>query len=285
VSDGGKMNLDFGISTMVYYQKPIEKLLPHLIKSKIDTIEIRPGQNHFQPQEISELLKLKKRLDQKGIIVKAIHMPMNGVDISHPQEYERIKSVREIEKAILMAYHLRADLVVVHPGAIVNNSDDRKKRIYLSVESLKEIMDFSRNWNIRIALENTPPGRIGDKLEEIQLILEIISSKALGICLDTGHYLLNNPEIEQGKLNLYKILINWQTILFHIHLHDNDGMHDLHLLPQEGIFPWTSFISFLREINYQGTLIIEPKEKDDLTDYLNRIFMVRDKIRSLVQDQ
>ena len=43
------MNANFGISTMVYYQKPIEKLLPYLAKEKIDIIELRPKKDHFNP--------------------------------------------------------------------------------------------------------------------------------------------------------------------------------------------------------------------------------------------
>ncbi len=278
------MNVNFGISTMVYYHKPIERLLPYLVKEKINIIELRPKKNHFNPQEINELLKLKKKLEQKEIKAVAMHMPMDGVDISHSQTYERIKSVREVEKAVLMAHHLGAELVIVHPGAKVNNPDGKENRLKLCIESLKEIVDFCQNWKIKIALENTLPGRIGDKWEDIQLIKEKIPSKDLGICLDTGHYLLNYPEIEQGILNLDKFAINWQDDLFHIHLHDNDSKYDLHLLPQEGHFPWPSFMSFLRKNDYRGVLIFEIKEQDNLNlnNYLNRVTKASNKIKSLI---
>jgi sugar phosphate isomerase/epimerase len=276
------MNVNFGISTMVYYQKPVEKLLPYLAKEEIDIIELRPKKDHFNPQKISELFKLKKQLEQKKISVRAIHMPVDGVDISHIQTYERIKSVREVEKTVLMAHHLGTDLVVVHPGAKVDNSDDKEKRLALSIESLKEIMDFCQNWKVKIALENTLPGRVGDKWDDIQLIKEKIPSKDLGICLDTGHYLLNYPEIGQGVLNLDKIPINWQENLLHIHLHDNDSKHDLHLLPQEGYFPWPSFMPFLSKIDYKGVLIFEIKKQKDLANYLNQVVTLIDKLKNLV---
>jgi sugar phosphate isomerase/epimerase len=276
------MNVNFGISTMVYYQKPVEKLLPYLIKEKIDIIELRPKKGHFNPQETNELLKLKKLLEHKKISVKAIHMPVDGVDISHPQTYERIRSVREVEKVVLMAHHLGTDLVVVHPGAKVDNSDDKDKRLALSIESLKEIIDFCQDWKVKIALENTLPGRVGDRWEDVQLIKETISSKDLGICLDTGHYLLNYPEIRQGVLSLDKVPISWEDSLLHIHLHDNDSKYDLHLLPQEGCFPWPSFMSFLSEIDYKGVLIFEIKKQNDLINYLNRVVTVIDKLKNLV---
>ncbi len=269
------MKLELGLSTMVYYQEPIEKLLPYLISSKINYIEIRPREGHFQPQKLEEVISLKKKLARMNIFVKSIHMPMNGVDISHPQEYDRIKSVREIEKMVLIAFHLGADFVVVHPGAMVNNYNDREKRLQLSIESLKEIIDFSQDWKIKIALENTPPGRVGDKWEEIQKIIEIIASANLGICLDTGHYLLNYHEHLSHELNLDHIPIDWLNKLIHIHIHDNNGKQDLHLLPGGGVFPWSFFMDFVRKINYKGILVMEPKEQYELQgclDEINNIF-------------
>lgn len=265
------MKLEFGLSTMIYYQEPIAKLLPHLKNSEITNIEIRPKSGHFQPQKLEEVIKLKNKLEKTNIFVKSIHMPMNGVDLSHPQEYDRIKSVREVEKTILMAFHLGADFVVVHPGAMVNNFDDKENRLKLSIESLKEIVEFSQEWKIKVALENTPPGRVGDKWEEIQQIIEIVSSENIGICLDTGHYLLNYHHYLHNEINLDHIPVDWQKKLIHIHIHDNNGKQDLHLLPTEGIFPWPSFMNFIRKINYKGILVFELKEQYELRPYLDRI--------------
>lgn len=265
---------------MVYYQEPMEKLLSYLKKNDIDNIEIRPKEGHFHPQNIKDLLRIKKRLIQTGIIVKAIHMPLNGVDISHPQQYERIKSVREVEKAVLMAYHLEVGLVVVHPGGKASDSKDRENRLNLSIESLKEITEFAENWNIRITLENTLPGRIGDKWEEIKQIIESMSYTGLGICFDSGHHLLNYPETGQGRLDLNKIPIDWQKYLWHLHIHDNDGKRDLHKLPGEGQFPWGSLFSFLKEIDYRGALIFEPKQQNELFNYLPKIIASWQKINS-----
>lgn len=256
---------------MIYCQEPIEKLLPYLVKSKINIIEIRPKESHFHPQEIKDLLKLKKKFVQTDITVQAVHMPLNGVDISHPQQYERVKSVREVEKVVLMAYHLGVGLVVVHPGGEVSDSKDRENRLYLSIESLKEIVEFAQNWDIKIALENTLPSRIGDKWEEIKQIIETISCPSLGICFDSGHHLLNYPEIAQGRLDLDRVSINWQKYLWHIHIHDNDGKCDLHWLAGEGQFPWVSFLSFLKKIDYRGVLIFEPKQQNELLSYLHKI--------------
>ena len=267
---------------MVYFQEPIEKLLPYLKKSGINSLEIKPKEGHFCPQDIKDLQRLKKKFVRAEITVEAIHMPLNGVDISHSQQYERVKSVREVEKTILMAYHLGVGLVVVHPGGKVSDFTDRENRLKLSMESLKEIGEFAQSWDIKIALENTLPDRIGDKWEEISTIIETLSYPSLGICFDSGHHLLNYPETAQGKLGVEKIPINWQKYLWHIHIHDNDGKHDFHWLPGDGKFPWVSFMSFLKEIDYRKTLIFELKKQNELPYYFNKVASVWQKLNSYI---
>ncbi len=272
------MNLNFGISTMVYYHEHIEKLLPYLADWQIKNIEIRPHIRHFEFQDSNFIDHIKKKINHYGILVKAIHMPMNGVDISYPEEYDRIKSVREVEKTVLVAHRLGAGLVVVHPGGMCNNFSDRGKRLKHSINSLTEIVEFCEQWNVKLAIENTPPGRLGDQWEEINKIITEIISENIGICFDTGHYILNKKNTDKVELNLEKEPINWQKNLFHIHIHDNDGKQDLHQLPGKGHFPWTSLTNFLQKIEYKGFLILEPKDQLDITSYLNKIKKVSDSL-------
>lgn len=268
------MNLKFGISTMVFYHENIRKLLPVLSSFGIYNIEIRPNVNHFECQDPKTIEELKKEFKHYNISVKSIHMPTNGVDISSLEEYDRVKSVREIEKAIITAMKLNSKLVVIHPGGKCNSIIDRETRMNKCITSLTEIVEFGSQWGIKVALENTLPGRLGDHWSEIQHILETISSKYLGICLDTGHYLLNQESTEKGTLRLDKEPIDWKKNLLHIHIHDNDGKTDLHLLPEEGCFPWNQLLSCLKNIQYQGYLIIEPKEQVQLEKYLNKVKQV-----------
>jgi len=277
------MSLNLGISTMVFYHENIEKLLPYLAEWQIKIIEIRPRIDHFEYQDIDSIDQLKKQIDYFNISVKAIHMPMNGVDISHPEEYDRVRSIREIEKTIMVTLRLGAKLIVIHPGGSCSSPDDREKRMHHCVNSLTEIEEFCQSWNIKLAIENTPPGRLGDRWEEIQQIIERIPSEHLGICFDSGHYLLNQKHDERGELNLDREPINWQKYLLHIHIHDNDGKEDLHLLPGGGCFPWASLISYLKEIQYHGALIIEPKEQIQLPHYLDKIKDTFDQLEAFAK--
>ncbi|MBN2395146.1 MAG: sugar phosphate isomerase/epimerase [Candidatus Atribacteria bacterium] len=265
--------MDFGISTMIFHREYIGKLLPYLNQWNIKLIEIRPHTGHFELQDSHLIEQLKEKIDYFKISVSAIHMPMNGVDISHLEEYERVKSIREIEKTIVAAFRLGAELVVVHPGGKYSNNGERKQKLKLAIMSIREIAEFCQEWNIKLAVENTLPGRLGDNWEDIQQIIQEIHSEYLGICLDTGHYLLNHKS-DKNNFELGEEKINLPQYLMHIHIHDNDGRKDLHLLPGEGCFPWSLFLNYLSKIKYQKALIVEAKEQDQIPAYFDRILGV-----------
>jgi hypothetical protein len=51
---------------MVYYQEPLEKLLPYLHNCNIKIIEIKPKIGHFQPQQLEEVIELKRNYSRVG---------------------------------------------------------------------------------------------------------------------------------------------------------------------------------------------------------------------------
>ncbi len=48
--------------------------------------------------------------------------------------------------------------------------------------------------------------------------------------------------------------------LISIHVSDNDGKEDLHLLPFEGNIPWVKVVRALRDIEYGGPFVYEIRE-------------------------
>lgn len=45
--------------------------------------------------------------------------------------------------------------------------------------------------------------------------------------------------------------------LFHVHIDDNNGLRDQHLVPGEGSFDFPSFLADLGEVGYAGLLAVE----------------------------
>ena len=77
-----------------------------------------------------------------------------------------------------------------------------------------------------------------------------IGSERLGICLDTGHTHVNGEDPAQAVREL-------KDIPLHIHIDDNNGDSDAHMIPGAGSIDYAPFVSALRDIGYQGFVSAE----------------------------
>lgn len=69
-------------------------------------------------------------------------------------------------------------------------------------------------------------------------------------CLDTGHAMISGS----GCTHMLKELGHRNRTL---HIHDNNGMSDMHQAPGRGKINWKQFAEALREVQYQGTFNFE----------------------------
>jgi sugar phosphate isomerase/epimerase len=77
-----------------------------------------------------------------------------------------------------------------------------------------------------------------------------IKSDRLGICLDTGHAAVNRENLAQSVRAL-------KGVRLHVHVDDNGGESDAHMIPGEGGIDYTPFVEALEEIGYVGFLSAE----------------------------
>lgn len=213
--------MNIGISSMLAMPGNLFDFLKYIEKSNFKKVEIRLRKSHWDFDMVENINKIKKY----KIKINSIHSPMNAC-ISSPDRYERIKSIREIEKAILIAYHLNAKFVIVH-GDTKNNYSIKDKAIYI-LESLDELVDFANNYGIILLLENLFHPRINSDPDEIYKIVEKYPSENLGICLDLGH-------LSIASYNYFNLSKNFLKRVRSVHLNDNiNGIKDNHLLPGMG---------------------------------------------------
>src|SRR5665811_2467314 len=178
--------MNFGISTMPLEDYQLQSKLTLLKEAGIEYLEVKPKEGHFNYYDPKYLDEMSKEFKGNGIKVISMHMPTHGADISMIEEYDRVWSVREVEKTALALLRLGGEILVVHPGSEIKDEKTRKARREKSKQSLEEILKFCEQWGIKIALENTLPGKTGDSIPEILEIVKKFDSKNLGICLDTG---------------------------------------------------------------------------------------------------
>ena len=108
---------------------------------------------------------------------------------------------------------------------------------------IKDICDYAKSLNMKVAFENT---KIKGYLD---YVMDNIDNDNVGVCFDSGHCHAHfNDELDFEK---------FKNRIFAVHLHDNDGLDDLHLLPFDGTIDWEHTIKRLKESNYEGSITLE----------------------------
>jgi sugar phosphate isomerase/epimerase len=159
--------------------------------------------------------------------------------------------VAEYKKAISSCSTHGIPTVVMHLTA----GDDPSPLTGRGIDRMKRLVDLAESKAIQIALENVKHP------EYLDAVFTEISSARLGFCYDSGHDYLHRPE---GR----SLLARYGNRLMALHLHDNDGAGDRHLIPGEGGIDWSLVKDDLNRVNYDGPIALEVT--NEFSDYKDR---------------
>ncbi|MCL2195470.1 MAG: sugar phosphate isomerase/epimerase [Oscillospiraceae bacterium] len=99
---------------------------------------------------------------------------------------------------------------------------------------------------VNIAVENM---RFGLSLDYVELLLETFDSPRFGYCFDSGHW--------NARRRDFDWLTRWPERLMALHLHDNHGVDDEHLLPGDGTIDWPALMQKIAATGYTGATALE----------------------------
>ena len=77
-----------------------------------------------------------------------------------------------------------------------------------------------------------------------------INSDNFKLCLDTGH------ELSLGLSPAEAVRLAGKDLQV-LHVHDNDGNRDRHLIPGMGVADWMDFYKALNEVGFDGVFSLE----------------------------
>ncbi|MEJ2567507.1 MAG: sugar phosphate isomerase/epimerase [candidate division WOR-3 bacterium] len=220
----------FVISTTITNDRDVFSGIKVIGESSFRFVEIRCEKGHFDYEDKEEIKKVKTLLKKKSLSCISLHPPL-WVDIANREEWTRVKSLREVEKVILVAERLKAPRVILHPG---KSAGDMKK----SIESIAELVEFGEEFDTEIILENTSPGNFGSKIDDLRFLSDEFE---LPVCVDTSHASAKEDILNQ-MLRLFEDRIE------HFHLSDSikKGSDD-HLIPYEGKIVWEPILKYLKD--------------------------------------
>jgi sugar phosphate isomerase/epimerase len=125
----------------------------------------------------------------------------------------------------------------------VSSGDNPPPYGQLGLDRFKRIIEKAEKNDIIIALENLR------KPKYLDFVFDNIKSDKLKFCYDSGHNNCFTPNIDY--------LTKYGDKLVALHLHDNDGTCDQHLLPFNGTIDWKQIMEQLKKNSYRGALSLE----------------------------
>ncbi|MBN1555690.1 MAG: sugar phosphate isomerase/epimerase [Phycisphaerae bacterium] len=193
----------------------------------------------------------------------------NDLDPSNPDESARRTAVDVFKSEGDLALELGGPLVVVHCAGIVPENHvvtEKEKRLRWDQlrKSAAELADYGEKQQVRYALENLPPYHfVGSDVSALHTLLEELHSPYLGMCFDVAHAnLLCDPVPAAAGAT---------DRMIYVHICDNHGQADEHLMPFHGNINWPAFADALHKGNYNGVLMLE-------------VFPTLEELRRLLQE-
>jgi sugar phosphate isomerase/epimerase len=173
-----------------------------------------------------DLRRLRGMLDERSLTTFT-HAPFFGLDIASVDAGISTYSMQCIERALAAAAALGAPVAVMHTAYLPFFSRSGRRLWFRNwADRMPRIVARAADLGVTIAFENTWE----DRPEILVHLLDLLPGAAAGVCLDTGH------------LNVFsRIPLRrwWERLgdrVIALHVHDNDGMSDDHLVPGSGTF-------------------------------------------------
>jgi len=228
---------------MTPFKEMLEAIAPHY-----DSWEIIAEGMHAMPDIQEDIRKAKDSFDTKF----AVHAPFSDLNIASLNPKIRENSVVQIIDCIRICNDLGIELVTLHPGYKSPLGayflDEIKE---MNKKSLMEIDRAGEEYGVLLALENIPKMWIS-LCSDAKEMKELVGGTNLKICFDVGHAHISGAV--DGFLDLKENFVN-------IHLHDNNGDKDKHLVLGEGNIGLREILKELK--GYKGDFVIESTSLED----------------------
>lgn len=258
--------MELGISTGLFSETSILKILPLIKEAGFGTIEIWAGSEkyggsvHFNWHKELEVKSLERCLKGLGLKVDSLHAPFSEVvDISSPDEKLRNFSVGEVERSMEVLKQLGGRVLVVHPASTEESlKSDIAERFSKCRQSLEYLYIKAQDLGVQIALETQLPHIFGGDSSTLWQLVEGFSLSVCGFCFDVSH----TAFWRKGAVATYDELSGGIKSL---HISDNNGVTDDHLIPGEGQINWREIVRLIKRSGACEVFMLEVmgKHKND----------------------
>lgn len=269
-----------GLSTGCFYRHTIFSVLEEIRASGFEIIEVCSFPRHLDYHHEEEVHRAGEMMRRLGLRPFSFHAPFaDRIDITALDEKNRTAAVEELITACRAAALIGAENVVLHPGPERSGRPPQEEffqRMHNAALSLNQVAAHCAQDGVRLLLENMLPHLLFGQTSDMMYLLGEISACSVGTCLDTGHAHLSG--------DLGSVIHKLSGHLKMVHINDNHGDWDAHLIPGDGGINWPWVINELQHHHFEGGLIIEmsARENESVADTLARARGGRDFLTRLL---
>ncbi len=227
---------------------PVADRAASIVGLGFSCVEVMPP--NFPYWDSPRSADLRRRLAAAGLTVNSVHLPFGSdLNLLSSDPGLRLHAVEAHRAVIRGTPALGAEVLVLHPGREYRSDRPLAEIVALCTELLQGFTHLAADLGLHIALENMLPAHALSDPTVLCGIVDAIDHPNLGFCLDTGH--ANVMGSVDAALQVFAGRIK------HVHIHDNHGAADEHLLPSLGAINWSSFAGRLAQTGYTGPLTLE----------------------------
>ncbi len=174
-------------------------------------------------------------------------------DIAPADDVEFARAMDDMKRWVTLFQALGVEAGVLHIGGGLQKAGWSIERTFARrVQALAAIAEFAKGGPTRICLENLPGPYSGMRTPaDYRELARAAGSSNAGICLDTSHAKIDGLDIPE-------FIRDAGADLHALHISDNLGSHDDHMLPYgRGVIDWGPVMCALREVSYTGLFNFE----------------------------
>jgi sugar phosphate isomerase/epimerase len=226
----------------------VRELMDAVNSSEIESMECY----HSLAWDNEPILELV--LDEPRVEFWSVHAPYGRYcDPSSPEAEARQGALAGFLHTIGVAKRLGAKVVVAHPGIDIVYDSPRETMLGHAAQTLRQAAEVAGESGIKIGIEPLPKREIGNSLDEVLRLIEMIGLANVGVTFDTNHVF---PPEEMPDL-----IREAGELIVNVHVSDQDGV-ERHWMPFAGNLDWPEVLAALVDAGYSGPLIYETHIKD-----------------------
>lgn len=200
----------------------------------------------------SVLYSTARKAQSKGIDLPVCHLSFYMPD---PNNAELMaKYTRELFRGINAAKLMGIPRAVVHPISFYSSERTYGDWVRANMAFLTPVVEYAKSKGVRLCVENMPSEKeapdnhlYGSCALNVSALAEKLG---IGVCWDVGHANISGyTQSEQMQILKGRIEV--------LHIHDNGGSKDAHLIPFDGGVDWADVAKGIKESEFCGILDVE----------------------------